>query len=590
MSDSKIYSNKDSTRNNRGDTPNKYNNSTAIDNEVRELIKKTGSEYEALTELNTKYGEDKMIKTVFTAYKDKMDYIRRKADKFKNVLVSKYGNMNMPFSEIMRKAKKYSIKYKFTNDEFDAFFKLACSDNTLNTTNIYNVPATKMGNTLGYSSAMAVGDKLKVKENEYSVLDKILKIHTATKPLHQQIILQSLTYRDCATEALYGKFDSMRHNPYSYIHPVIAALFLPKVNYLDEHMLIASIANIVKSKREGLPIVTKPEFELFWDIVTDPNELECVDMRASPIEDLLNRIYVQNILWESVLSLRRGVYYNEKLASFLMAIDNCSGSVFDTPDLVYVKDEGTILRRLLGAFSLRPTVVTTTPLYNGAVSNFSPVNLSQVTTVPVITLRIPLNISNKNVSVKLREGIEQAQWYLENKKIIPKSQSIIHSRDVVFFYVPRRYQNINFARLTAPFNFANLPVTVSGFEKINDVVVDFDYNLTIMNDSFNLRSVVIIERSKTNSNLIVGCSTLIVVDGTPYGDADGYIIYDPQGAAIAYNNPQNQPSRSSPISKIRNTPSYSNDVNNEYPSFYDLASKCGTIFMYVKQEQTGIFN
>ena len=52
-------------------------------------------------------------------------------------------------------------------------------------------------------------------------------------------------------------------------------------------MLIASIANIVKCKHDGKPILTKPEYELHWDLITDPNDTVC-DME-SPMRDLRNR-------------------------------------------------------------------------------------------------------------------------------------------------------------------------------------------------------------------------------------------------------------------------------------------------------------
>ena len=42
---------------------------------------------------------------------------------------------------------------------------------------------------------------------------------------------------------------------------------------------------------------------------------------------------------------------------------------FDAADLAYVKDEGTILRKLFAAFSLRPTIVQTVPYY-GITQNY----------------------------------------------------------------------------------------------------------------------------------------------------------------------------------------------------------------------------
>merc|ERR1711933_111855 len=114
----------------------------------------------------------------------------------------------------------------------------------------------------------------------------------------------------------------------------------------------------------------------------------------------------------------------------------------------YIKDEGTILRRLLGAFSMRPTIVVTTPLYNVMSPNsfVSPNNISKVTTIPMITIRLPLNTQGSDLAIHLSHARNQAQWYIENKTFVPKSQSILFTRDILFFYVARRYQTINVGR------------------------------------------------------------------------------------------------------------------------------------------------
>ncbi len=107
--------------------------------------------------------------------------------------------------------------------------------------------------------------------------------------------------------------------------------------------------------------MTKPDFELYWDLITDPNESVCaID---SAIKDLRNRYVLQTKIWESVLNLRQGRYYQDNLQEFLMAVDNCKGNIIDCPDQTYVKDEGSILRRILAAFAIRPTIVRTTRLY-----------------------------------------------------------------------------------------------------------------------------------------------------------------------------------------------------------------------------------
>jgi hypothetical protein len=572
-------------RNTRGDE-SKSNKDSVIAAEVRSLLK-DANDYKSLNELRLKYNDEELVQKIFDAYKERLEFMKKKAQKFKQLLFYRYNGMNLTYPELLKKATKYKDKYKLTDDEFDVFVKLSLSDSAFNTTNIYNVPNNAMSKTLGYTSTVAIGEKLKVKDNELDVLQDILKLNVETKPLHAQLIVQSLTYTDCAPQAITGIYDNTKNNPYSYVHPVIAALFLPKINYLDEHMLLASLSNIVKTKYENKPIVTKPEFELYWDLITDSNDAVCNQSRDSPLTDLRNRIHVQIKIWESVLNLRQGRYYNDQLGNFMTALDRCNNNIFDAPDQTYVKDEGAILRRILGIFSIRPTIVSTSPLY-GLMSNstiINPMSITQVTTIPMITLKLPSQMQNKNVAIHLEESLEQAQWYYENKVLVPKSMSIIHSRNVLFFYVPRRYQEIMFSRLNSPFNFNDLPITATGLESINNRIVNFKYNLDLMTDSYQLRSVVLVESSPANQNIIIGSTTAVRVplDMTTGQFNEGYFVYDPQGSFEKFEENGvyvNQP----PITYIPGDTPF-NNIGGTSESFYSRASTRGTIFVYVKETQ-----
>jgi hypothetical protein len=460
---------------------------------------------------------------------------------------------------------------------------MVLSDKTFSA-NTLNLPTGSMSRTLGYNFDALVGDRLRVKNTEMDVLQEILRYHAETKALHSQVVIQSLTYTDCAPEALTGEYDRKKHNPYSYIHPVIAALFLPRIRYIDEHMLIANLSNIVKCRHESKPIQTQPEFELYWDLITDPNEVACVTNRDTPMVDLRNRIILQTKLWQSVMNLRQGRYYNESLSDLLVALDNCNNNIFDAPDFAYVKDEGTILRRLLGAFSLRPTIVSVRPYYGVSAGNYSMnyMSMVQVTTIPIINLRLPLNIQNKGMTVHLDEALEQLQWYVENKMIVPKSQSIVYSRDVIFFYANRRYQSINFGALNTPFNFTALPATVTGFETINTVNINYKPRMSVGDDIFNLRSVVFVEKSTVNKDLIIGSTAGIVV---PVDYAIGrndktYLLYDPQGASEMLDI-GNQFETNKPITAI---PGMSQMYSPDNEPFDVRATTRGTIFVYVKDQ------
>src|SRR4029079_8840924 len=87
----------------------------------------------------------------------------------------------------------------------------------------------------------------------------------------------------------------------------------------------------------------------------------------SPIADLKNRYKVQINLWETVLKLRNGSYYEaDPISEFLTTLNACRNNLYDNADLAYNQDEGAILRRLLSVFSLRPTIIYTKPVYSVA--------------------------------------------------------------------------------------------------------------------------------------------------------------------------------------------------------------------------------
>jgi hypothetical protein len=567
------------------------------------LIRKGGDDEQVLSMLREKYPSDKdLVNKMFSEYEDQMSKIRRKAQKFAQLVLTKYNHLGQ--KRIMEKAKKLKTKYNFSDDEFEAFKHIAFTDKAFTSLSGLNTPNTPMSRTLGYmpDANMASMGKMTIKGTELDVVQDILKTHQANSGLHQNVIIQSLTYRDCAPEAVNGVYKKDKHNPYTYVHPVVAALFLPRIKYIDEHMLMASLSNIVASRYNNQPIKDKPTYELYWDLITDPNEAACVgrDARDSPLVDLRNRINVQVELWKAVRALRQGRYYEADTAGFMLALDSCKNSGFDAVDTLMLKDEGAILRRLLGAFSFRPTIVGLSLLGGSQSFNYSMSSLSmtQVTSIPMINLRLPVNVKNPNVHIDLKEAFEQQDWYVENKMLVTKVKNVIHSRDVLFFYVNRRFQNVNFGRLAAPYNFSALPITASGFESLNDVPVNFDMSFKLPgasdDDRFQLRSCVFVEKASfinkcdvkdINNDLIIGCTTAIVVPADPStGHIDTTVLlYDPLGASASLEDQNGEYVSNPPITWIPDSaPLYGNGGND---SFRTRAATRGVIFTYVKDNQ-----
>ena len=510
-----------------------------IDKEVYSLMKKnTGKDkqtYSILEELKSKYNDDEIVESIMKKYNEKMKKVRKLAEKIKDRLVSKYPNLSM--KEYVEKIADYKRKYNFDDSEMQSIINLIfLARSNFSNPEAFDVNYNEMSKALGFVPASYnLGGKLHVKKDELEYLQMILTIASATKELQDQVTLQSLIYTDCDPAAINTSgFDKNKINIFSFIHPVVAALFIPKFQLLDQHMLLASIAKIVAYKANGQELQTQPEYELYWDIATDPAETACIS-KTKPFVDLVNRCNVQTKLWESVLNLRQGKYYTNDLSSFIMAIDNCKSSVFDAADLAYVKDEGTVLRKLLATFSIRPTIVITMPVYGitPLTSHISSISTSQITTLPMITMRIPVNNNGEGNVISLDEALSQEQLYIHHKQLTVKQQQILYSRELLVFYIHRRYQSFNTSRLTNPYKITYLPFTMGQFERLHDATVTIPLNMTIPKDSvggsssqqkFELKSVVAVEvksivkdcegtdpncKEKENNKIIVSCSAYI---------------------------------------------------------------------------------
>jgi mannitol/fructose-specific phosphotransferase system IIA component (Ntr-type) len=505
------------------------NRSDDIDKEVHLLMKKNTdkqkSTYSILEELKSKYKDEEIVDSIMRKYNDKMKRVRKLSEKIKERLVAKYPNLSM--KEYIEKITEYKKKYNFDDSEMQSIINLIfLNKSTISNTEALDVNYNEMSKALGFVPAsFNLGGKLQVKKEELDQLQMILTIASATKELHNQVTLQSLIYKDCDNVSFQDKFEKNKINIFSFVHPVVAALFIPKIELLDQHMILASIAEIVALKANGQELQTQPEYELYWDIATDPAETACVN-KTKPFTDLVNRCNVQTKLWEAVLNLRQGKYYTNDLNSFIMAIDNCRASVFDAADLAYVKDEGTIMRKLLAAFSIRPTIVLTMPVYGitPLTSHISSVTSSHITTLPMITMRIPMTLGQEPESISLNSALSQEQLYIHHRQLTVKQQQILYSREILVFYVHRRYQTINTSRLTNPYNVTALPVTMSAFEKLQQVAINFDFdNLQIGGSNggqlFNLKSVVMVEtknvigssgnEQEMGPEIIISCSALI---------------------------------------------------------------------------------
>jgi hypothetical protein len=564
----------DSSESNKNYKTQRGNNDDSVDNEVKNLFRKNNGKISSadFMKLRQKYGDTELVDKIQKAYIEKHTLISKKAKKFARLIREKYSNQQYPFHILLEKARLFKVKHGLSDDEFTEFQRIYEQELVGLKSPDVLVPSTNMMKVLGSINVDFQGFNAKLNDNDYKYIQEILKLYASSRPLHAQVLLQSIQYRDCDPEAITGEYKREHgHRPTESIHPVIAAMFLPKINELESHFLHSNIAGIVKARYNGETLNNRPDYELFYSLTNDPNDVVCDN--HSSVQDLLNRIQVQIQLWNCVLNLRNGQYYNTMFRDFIGSVDMCRLNKQDNPDLVYGRYDGTILKRLLSAFSFRPTIVSTTPVYN--IVNLNPYQQNVrpvVTAVPMINLRLPPSI-NDNTPISLSDALEQHQYFIENGAMIPRHTSLIYSRGVLFFFVDRRANIIKYNDMQ-PFNISRLPLSVSGFERLNDREVDFETEITIRSDTYQLRSVVLAEinRNSPESNLVVGSSTMIMIHADPTDPVqptfvNEFFAYDPIGVD------QNFPYATKLISgpPVPGSPGI---------SFIEMARTRGIIFMY----------
>ena len=264
-----------------------------------------------LLQLRQKYGDAEVASRVQDAFVRRHSMIVRGAKKFAAAVRARYQDSNIPYHQLLMKSRLQARKHGLSEAEFAEFQRMY--EQELAGTSRANevvLPLTTMIKVLGNISGNGKSEGFSISENDYRNLQEILRLYEASKPLHSQVVLQDLSYSDSTIDSVVytGTWDKSRHNPGEHIHPVVAALFTRKVPYLSSHFLYSNLSGIVKNLYNREALRTRPDYELYYNLITDPNDVVC-DNRT-PVADLLQRCNLQNQLWNSVLHLRNGQHYN----------------------------------------------------------------------------------------------------------------------------------------------------------------------------------------------------------------------------------------------------------------------------------------
>lgn len=562
-------------------------NETAI-KEVQHLLKSGVLDMspDLINKLRTKYSsDDTVVDAVMDYFTERREKITKVAEAFmagfERHCVKRGINVgSMSLSKFIKRALKYKKRYELSDEEFDEIRRRfeAKLFNTipLSGTNVV-YPNTNLSRVLGYPVTESSDGIKPANSEDFAHLQDILKIAGVYKQLHSFIIIQTMLYTDMAEEAMNGRYKADKHDVNNYVHPVLAALFLPKIPLVEERMLYASIAGIMNTRYYKERIITKPDYDLFYAMIVDPSDTVC-DV-TSPMKDIKSRTEVQIQLWRNVYSLRNGNYYDPANIEFNAYIDKCRISSVDNPDMLYLSDEGVILRRLFAIFSYRPIIVSTQPVFGMVTSNpFNlPVNPQVITSIPYITYKLP-QIKVDGQVYSLSDANNQIQFYMENGVFVPKATQIIDTRGPLVFYVPRRFAGLPIKVANpqlSPFGFTELSASARHYQQINGIDINYDNTMEIhayihkdtQNDTktYYLRSAVALEKWQDN-NIILGHMTYLFkyprdTAQKIIANAPSVFVYIPRRANLVANN------------------SYPIITDNQINTKATL-STCGTIFVY----------
>lgn len=554
-------------------------NNNAVSDNVKRLLKdgiRGKIPSSTIADLRRKYKDDNLIDKIEEVFYERLNEIKSRARKFAKLVEKKFGAKGLPLHIVLKESKKYKDKYNLDDIEFDEFSKqyqkLLNSRLPLEEQIVALAPNTHMAQLFGDVNS---NEGIILRDSDYPVLQDIIKMYTAFRTLHSSVILQSMQYDDCALEVLNGLFDPQKHNPSCSIHPLIAAMFIPKIRLLEEHFLYTNIAYIIKAKYEKQPLNNMSDMNLLHHMINDAADVVC--SADTPLKDLRLRCQLQQSLWANVVSLRTGKFFDCVGNEFFNAIDECKISSYDAPDLLYVGDEGIVLKRLLSAFSFRPLVVTTNPIF-GTYGTANPVNFpvisNRVVASPLLTIRLPPNNGKNETTISLENGLTQSQVYLENGMFVPKTQEVIYTKGVVIFHVPRRTisPDKTYKNLISPIpQFEQIPSHILRTERVNDTIVNVSESITIRQDPFYLRSAIFLE-TYDDDTVERGIDQIVISTGAIIRKSNNTVtgefwIYSPRLATSETGKPEQL------MQKIYYTDPDSDDPNS-------ILNTKATIFIY----------
>ena len=368
----------------------------------------------------------------------------------------------------------------------------------------------------------AVHTSITVASSDLTNLNDLVTLYDETLTLHNDIKTQTLMYTPFSTQVLYSEYNKENDIIHSAIHPLFIALFFPKIECLDNKMLFANIGRMVLQRTQQYlddhldTALNAPssigelvaDHDILYDITTDQN-VEHFFKNDSPMSHFLKRFEIQVEVWKTALRIRQGNVFNSRLADYdetnsstlISKLNSYAWSIYDSPEVYNVNDEGKILRKLLNAFSFRPiyarihTFGKKSDTQQFDIANLVGSNVeSQTIRMPVLTVRLPSDKSMQNLKqLSLNAVIDDSDWFYENKMLVNKQRIVVDCKSLLIFHILRRHSSI--VNIQDPNNVQDTPVNLRYFK----LPVEFLRNNVVNEKEVQCNETVLLKNGRTFS-------------------------------------------------------------------------------------------
>lgn len=443
-----------------------------------------------------------------------------KLDRFlhlKNIasnIFSKYHYSNMDISNILEKCKEIYKNEKMNTREIKLFEKIYAF---FHKKSLYNqIQNKKYTNTFGKVIPASIEKNIyKPQKESNEHIDQIIQIAKTNKNEYMRAVFQSnLWSDDDMTNLLFqGTPGGGPANITCMIHPVLIALFTLKINILDNRIIHTNLAKIIVDRLNNEPLRTKHDFEFYMDLITNKKQIICDKFNI--FADLKKRVNLQESLRNIIWRLRSRQMANCANLQILNVIDDCTLNPVESANYSFLRDEGKIIKTILDVFCLNPTYVTTMPVFD-LTKRTMPIH--KIDKLAMINVNLPNSlVESHSEPIELKSGLNMPNWHYENGLIVPKKQNIIYSKEILIYYVNRKFKTVPTV-YNNTYRFRRLPVSISNREKFNSHQVNFKYLIKENQQKFKLQSVVCIssfqKRNKEEDDKLIkdytGCYTYLL--------------------------------------------------------------------------------